>query len=131
MGVVGQSRFGFQSWPCREVLQSPCKQAGKRSELLIYETLLDHIRKFSSVANSSNSSSKPVTCFCWSVRVQAVVGKPGETTRVHGSLQQCSDLCMLAVSSFLSPPPFMDWDMDASVTWSFIAESLRELGGFA
>ena len=94
MGVVGQSRFGFQSWPCREVLQGPCKQAGKRSELLIYETLLDHTRKFSTVAYSNNSS-KHVTCFCWPVRVQAVVGKPGETTRVHGFVQQCSDLCML------------------------------------
>ena len=65
---------------------------------------------------------------CLSGRAQAVVGKPGETTCVHGFVQQCSDLCMLSVSSFLSSPPFVDWDMDASVTWSFIAEGLRELG---
>ena len=27
--------------------------------------------------------------------------------------------------------PLPDWDMDASVTWSFIAEGLRELGSLA
>ena len=60
-----------------------------------------------------------------------MVGKPGETTRVHGFVQQCSDLRTLSVETFLSPPPLPDWDMDASVTWSSIAEGLRELGGLA
>ena len=33
VGVVGHSCFGFLSWPCREELQSPFKQAGKHSKL--------------------------------------------------------------------------------------------------